>query len=81
MKKMTVRDAREQFAGMLKSVEQDGEEVIILRHGKPIARVTRIERGTAVPFTSRATLRDRLPPMQEPAADTIRALREEDDRR
>ncbi|MEX0448435.1 type II toxin-antitoxin system Phd/YefM family antitoxin [Spiribacter onubensis] len=81
MKKMTVRDARENFASMLTRVEQDGEEVTILRHGKPVARVTGIERETAVPFISRAALRDRLPPMQKTAAETIRALREEDDRR
>ena len=66
---------------MVTNVEQDGEPVTILRHGKPIARATRIVRETVAPFLSRATLRDRLPPMQAPAADTIRALREEDDRR
>ncbi len=80
MKEINVRDARENFAKLLTQVEQEGEEVTILRHGKPVARMTRVEVQDAVPFVSRASLRDDLPPMQETAAETIRALREEDER-
>ena len=80
MKEINVRDARENFASLLTQVEQEGEEITILRHGKPVARMTRVESHEAVPFISRASLRDDLPPMQETATDTVRALREEDGR-
>lgn len=80
MKEINVRDARENFAKLLTQVEQEGEEITILRHGKPVARMTRVEVRDAVPFVSRASLRDGLPPMQETAAETVRAIREEDER-
>lgn len=80
MKKMSVRDARENFASLLTQVEQEGEEITILRHGKPVARVTRLEETSAVPFISRASLRNRLPPMRETAAKSVSALRDEEER-
>lgn len=80
MKQMSVREARENFASMLTQVEQEGEEITILRYGKPVARVTRFEEKAPVPFISRAPLRDRLPPMRQTAAESIRALRDEDER-
>ena len=80
MKEINVRDARENFASLLTQVELGGEEITILRHGKPVARMTRVEAQDAVPFISRASLREGIPPMWETAADTVRALREEDER-
>lgn len=74
MKEVSVREARENLARLLQEVEQ-GQEVCILRRGRPVARVVRAT--SAVPrFRSRAELRDGLPPMREGAADTTRALRE-----
>lgn len=76
MKEVSVREARENLARLLQEVEQ-GQEVCILRRGRPVARVVRA--ASAVPrFRSRAELRDNLPPMREGAADTIRALREDE---
>ena len=80
MKEMSVREARESFAALLKQVEQEGEEVTILRYGKPVARVTRYQQTAAVPFISRAPLRDSLTTMRETDAEIIRALRDEDER-
>lgn len=80
MKEINVRDARENFASLLTQVEKGGEEITILRHGKPVARMTRVDAQDAVPFISRASLREGIPPMQGTAADTVRALREEDER-
>ena len=74
MKEVNVRDAREQLSSILKAVER-GEEVCILRRGRPVARVVRPE-GDAPGFRSRADLRQSLPPMREAAVDTIRALRD-----
>ena len=79
MKEVNVRDARENFASLLKQIEE-GEEITILRHGKPVARMARVEIPDVVPFISRASLRDAIPPMREAAAETVRALREEGER-
>ena len=42
MREYTASEARERFAEILQSVEQ-GEEVAITRHGKPIARIIRVK--------------------------------------
>lgn len=39
MKTYTVSEARERFAEILNSVER-GEEVLITKHGRPIAKIT-----------------------------------------
>jgi prevent-host-death family protein len=41
MKTYTVSEARQHFAEILNSVEQ-GEDVAITKHGKPIARITHL---------------------------------------
>jgi prevent-host-death family protein len=41
MKVYTVSEARERFAEMVQAVEQ-GDEVAITRHGRAIAKVTRV---------------------------------------
>ncbi|WP_231362683.1 type II toxin-antitoxin system Phd/YefM family antitoxin [Thioalkalivibrio sp. ALMg13-2] len=60
MKEVSVREAREQLASILKEVAQ-GQEVSILRRGRRVARVVR---PAADPprFRSRAELRQSLPP-------------------
>jgi len=74
MKEVSVRDAREQLSRILKAVER-GEEVSILRRGRPVARVVR-PAGDPPRFRSRADLRQSLPAMREAAVDTVRALRD-----
>ncbi|WP_038054813.1 type II toxin-antitoxin system Phd/YefM family antitoxin [Thioalkalivibrio sp. ALJ1] len=74
MKEINVRDAREQLSRILKEVER-GEEVCILRWGRPVARVV----GPAAEppgFRSRADLRESLPATREGTVDTVRALRD-----
>lgn len=39
MKQMTAEEARRNFANLLNEVGFQGEEVLITRHGKPIARL------------------------------------------
>jgi len=41
MKTYTVSEAREHFPEILNSVEQ-GEEVAITKHGKPVAKITHV---------------------------------------
>lgn len=74
MKEVSVRDAREQLSRILKAVER-GEEVSILRRGRPVARVVR-PLGGPPRFRSRADLRQSLPAMRETAVDTVRTLRD-----
>ena len=74
MNEVSVREAREQISRLLERV-QAGEEVVILRRGKPAARLV----GPAVDkvaFRSHASLRDELPAMRESAASAVRSLRE-----
>jgi antitoxin (DNA-binding transcriptional repressor) of toxin-antitoxin stability system len=74
MKEVNVRDAREQLSSILNEVER-GEEVCILRRGRPVARVVRPV-GVPPAFRSRADLRQSLPAMREAAVDTVRTLRD-----
>jgi antitoxin (DNA-binding transcriptional repressor) of toxin-antitoxin stability system len=74
MKEVNFRDAREQLSSILNEVER-GEEVCILRRGRPVARVVRPV-GVPPAFRSRADLRQSLPAMREAAVDTVRTLRD-----
>jgi antitoxin (DNA-binding transcriptional repressor) of toxin-antitoxin stability system len=74
MVEVSVREAREQIARPLERV-QAGEEVMILRWGKPAARLV----GPAldeVAFRSRALLGHELPAMQESVGAAVRSLRD-----
>lgn len=39
MKQMTAEDARRNFADLLNQVGFQGEQILITRHGKPIAKL------------------------------------------
>jgi len=52
-----------------------GEEITILRHGKPAARLT-APHVEQVRFLDRSALRRSLPPAKEGAADAVRNLRD-----
>lgn len=77
MSTTSVRDARKHLSSLLDQVER-GEEVVISRRGKAVARLGPAENNKPVRFTSRAELRDSLPPMHESAATTVRKLREDE---
>lgn len=74
MKEVNVREARQQLARILQEVEQ-GEEVRILRRGRPVARLTRPDEPRQG-FGSRADLREELPAASERVAHTTRAIRD-----
>lgn len=76
MEKVNVREARERIAQLLDAVAA-GEEVMIIRRGRPAARMVRIE-SEQVSFPERAALRNELPPMKEPAGETVRSLRDDE---
>lgn len=74
MRTINVRETREKLAHLLDAVA-NGEETVILRHGKPAARLTAPQTGP-VRFPDRSTLRDSLPPTGEPAVSAVRRLRD-----
>ena len=76
MKKLNIRETLEQISHLLDAVAA-GEEIIVTRRGRAAARIIRAE-GDGVRFLERTALRAALPPMTESAAETIRALREEE---
>ena len=73
--KLNIRETREQLSRLLDAVAA-GEEVIVTRRGRVAARLVRADEN-GVRFPDRSALRDALPPMQESASETVRALRDE----
>ncbi len=76
MTTINVREARESISQLLDRV-QAGEEVIILRRGKPVARLIGPENGYAS-FPDRSELRKSIPPMPQSAAEAVRSLRNDE---
>jgi prevent-host-death family protein len=76
MTMVNVRETRENLARLLDAVAA-GEEVVIMRRGRPVAKLVPAEAGTVV-FQSREALRAALPPMQRSAAAEVRKARAEE---
>lgn len=70
-----VREARKQLSTLLDQVER-GEDVVISRRGKPVARLVAAQPADDVQFHSRAALRQAIPPAGQSAAEIVRALRD-----
>lgn len=75
MRSVTVREAREQIGKLLDAVAY-GEAVIILRRGKPVAKLVGI--ADHIPFPDRTRFREKLPEAKVSTAEVLRALREEE---
>ena len=76
MRSVNVTEAREQLAKLLDAAEA-GEEVIILRRDRPVARLVPIE-ASMTPFVDRSGLRDEIPPMTAPIKQVVCGLRNEE---
>jgi prevent-host-death family protein len=76
MTMVNVREARESLARLLDAVAA-GEEVVIMRRGRPVARLVPARPGE-VAFQPRGKLRESLPPMKHPAAEEVRMGRDEE---
>lgn len=78
MREVTVRQARADLARLLDAVEA-GEEILITRRGKAVARLAGVAAATerAVVYPSHRQLRDGLSSTQTPSAEVIRAIRDE----
>ena len=78
MQKVNVREARQQISRLLDAVAQ-GEEIVIIRHGKPAARLVPMpEVETArIRFPDRSALRAKIPPVKVSAVEVVRKMRDE----
>jgi prevent-host-death family protein len=75
MLKISVARAKAGLSGLLKRA-QAGEEVVIVRHGKPVARLTAIS-TPKLPIPSLAQFRKKMPPWRKPSAKLLREARDE----
>ena len=73
MQKINTQALVESFANLLDDVAA-GEEIIILRHGRPATRLRAAPVDETQP-NDMSTFRDSLPPAREPAAHVVRELR------
>lgn len=76
MQTINVRETREKLSSLLDAVA-GGEEIVILRHGRPAAKLVAAT-PAEVHFPDRSELRSQLPPTGEPSAQAIRKLRDEE---
>jgi prevent-host-death family protein len=74
MKELNVREIRAAI-GRLDEIVDEAGEVIISRHGRPIARLLPLPGKR--PRPDHADLRARMPRLAVPSADLIRAERDE----
>jgi antitoxin (DNA-binding transcriptional repressor) of toxin-antitoxin stability system len=74
MKELSVRDMRANIGRLDELVAAEGE-LVICRHGRPIARVLPMAQHRQPP--DHADLRRRMAPLQTPSVELIRAERDE----
>ena len=78
MEKINVREARQQIGQLLDKVIS-GEQIIIMRRGKPVAKMSVFDQDKLnnCKFPNRQTFRDSLPATKMSAAQLIREMRDE----
>jgi antitoxin (DNA-binding transcriptional repressor) of toxin-antitoxin stability system len=75
MKRLSIREAREQLSGIERLMAENGE-IVLTRRGKPIARILPLH-GPARRIPSRAKLRKKMKPVGTPSEELIRSERDE----
>ena len=78
MQKVNTKEARRNISRLIDKVNA-GEEILLLRRGKPVARMTQVDPKQTKPlrFPDRSAFRSTLPPMKQSSASLIRGLRDE----
>ncbi|MBU2509680.1 type II toxin-antitoxin system prevent-host-death family antitoxin [bacterium] len=77
MKTVSVREAREQIGSLLNAVCA-GENVVITRRGKPVAKLTHIgSEDNQIRFPDRTKFREQISPSIEISEKLIRNMRDE----
>ena len=75
MRVVSLAAAKAQLSAPIHQAEQ-GEEILITRHGQPVVRLSPVERPKRS-VASRATFREKLPGWPQDSASLIRAARDE----
>lgn len=75
MSTVTLAEAKTHLSQLLDQVEA-GDEVVITRRGKPVARISGLPRP-ARPLRSLAAFRAQLPRTQRPSVELIGEMRDE----
>ncbi|MEZ5613687.1 MAG: type II toxin-antitoxin system prevent-host-death family antitoxin [Rhodocyclaceae bacterium] len=77
MRSVSLAEAKAHLSELLGDVV-GGEELVITRHGQPVARITPLAPPKKpLPLKELAALRKRLPAWREPSRNVLRDLREE----
>lgn len=76
MSTITVADAKAHLSELLSRIE-NGEEIVITRRGKPVARLTPMEPAKQ-PVKSLADFRNSIRQTRTPATEVLTALRDEE---
>jgi antitoxin (DNA-binding transcriptional repressor) of toxin-antitoxin stability system len=78
MNAVSVAEAKAHLSELLDRVER-GEEVVITRRGKPVARVNRVQEPLEpIDFEAIRALRESTPTQTESAGDFMRRVRDEE---
>jgi prevent-host-death family protein len=75
---INLTEAKARLSELLDQAES-GEEIVITRHGKPIARILPAQKPKhRIPFEELAAFRETMPRLSRSSADLIRELRDEE---
>lgn len=78
METISLAEAKAHLSQLIDKVES-GEEIVITRHGRPVARVTAAERPKRpLDLAALEEFRKTIPPWRKPSADLIREMRDEE---
>jgi prevent-host-death family protein len=78
METVSLAQAKAQLSKLIDQVEAGGE-IVITRHGRPVARVTAIEQPKKpLDLEGLAEFRKTIPPWSKPSAELIREMRDEE---
>jgi prevent-host-death family protein len=78
MTEVSVAEAKAHLSELLDRVER-GEEVVITRRGKPVAKVSGVKRKLEpIDFAAIRAVRDSMPMQSESAGDFMRRIRDEE---
>ena len=78
METVSLAEAKAQLSKLVDRVES-GEEIVITRHGRPVARVTAVEQPKKpIDFEGLAETRKKLPPWKGSSAKLLRKMRDEE---
>lgn len=77
MQTVNVRETRQRLSHLLDAVAA-GEEIMIMRNGKPAAVLVAPTSAESVAFEDHSAFRAELPPITGTAAESVRQLRDEE---